>query len=376
MTEKRFALIIGDDQYKDVGLKKLRAPAEDVVDLSNVLQDPTIGCFEVQTLLNEKTYKVKPAIEAFFTDRTYDDLSLLYFSCHGVKNESGQLYFATRDTQLKLLDSTAISTNFINDVMSHSRSRRQVLLLDCCYSGAFARGMAVKAGKSIGINERFKWSGRAVLTSSDAMEYSFEEGEPMGKDVHSLFTRALVHGLKTGKADLDGDGFISIFDLYDYVYNCVSAKTSQQRPMIMTFVKGTVIIAKNRNPTVKPKSHPRDVVGIDKIVFKNIAGICPEEMINNFKNGGITNTQVISILKHNSSLEMLGSYKSKEISPLLIQELKNLENRLEKLDKIKGYKLNNSLYETDEEKRELHTIGSNIKKTVCWLKKIYQVRTY
>ena len=52
-----------------------------------------------------------------------------------------------------------------------------------------------------------------------------------------------------------------------------------------------------------------------------------QKMINNFENGGITNTQVISILKHNSSLEMLGSCKSEEISPFLIQELKNFKKQ-------------------------------------------------
>jgi uncharacterized caspase-like protein len=92
---------------------------------------------------------------------------LLYVSCHGIKDLNGILYFATSDTNRKLLRATAISANFVNEVMLESNSRRQVLLLDCCFSGAIARGM--KSGdKDIHSNEQFQGRGRAVMTASDA----------------------------------------------------------------------------------------------------------------------------------------------------------------------------------------------------------------
>ena len=55
------------------------------------------------------------------------DLLLIYFSCHGIKDVNGQLYFAMVDTRLNQLDSTAISANFVNDMMSRSPSDQQVL---------------------------------------------------------------------------------------------------------------------------------------------------------------------------------------------------------------------------------------------------------
>ena len=85
-----------------------------------------IGGFEVKTLLDEPSYKVNEEIQAFFSDRGRDDLLLLYFSCHGIKDEEGQLYFATSNTSRKLLDATAISANFVNRMMFRSRSRRQL----------------------------------------------------------------------------------------------------------------------------------------------------------------------------------------------------------------------------------------------------------
>lgn len=254
MTEKRVALIIASDRFEDTDLRQLVAPAQDAEALSRVLADPAIGSFEVRTLLNELSYKVNQEIEIFFADRKRNDLLLLYLSSHGVKDEDGQLYYATTDTRRKLLLSTAVSANFVNNIMRRSRSRRQVLLLDCCYSGAFARGMEIKAGKDIGTGEYFKEGrGRVVLTASDAMQYAFEGDEVKGEGVRSIFTHTLVQGLETGEADIDTDGDVSFDDLYSYVYDRVTDKKPEQEPRKWGFdVQGKIIIARNPNPVVKP----------------------------------------------------------------------------------------------------------------------------
>ena len=206
MTEKRHALIIASYQYQDPDLRQLIAPAQDAEGLARVLQDSAIGGFQVQTLQNERSYKVNQAIEAFFADRKPDDLLLLYYSGHGIKDEDGRLYFATTDTRRTMLRTTAIPTTLVNDVMRYSRSWRQVLLLDCCYSGAFAKGMIAKASAGIDAKEHFKGRGRVVLTASDAIQYAFEEDKVIGEGSHSVFTRHLIQGLKTGEADLDDNG--------------------------------------------------------------------------------------------------------------------------------------------------------------------------
>ena len=46
------------------------------------------------------THEVNLAVEEFFADREPDDLLLVHFSCHGVKDEDGELYFATPNTEL------------------------------------------------------------------------------------------------------------------------------------------------------------------------------------------------------------------------------------------------------------------------------------
>ena len=56
-----------------------------------------------------------------------------------------------------------------------------------------------------------------MLTASRATEYSFEGGQASGEGVPSVFTHAIVSGLRTGDADRDKDGLITVDDLYHYV---------------------------------------------------------------------------------------------------------------------------------------------------------------
>jgi caspase domain-containing protein len=146
MDDTRSALIVATDAYTEPGLRQLRAPASDAKALAGVLRDPRIGEFEVRTLLNKPAFVISEAVEEFFDDRSRDDLLLLHFSCHGVKDEGGDLYFAAANTKLRRLGATAVAAEFVNRCMSRSRSRRVVLLLDCCYAGAFERSMTARAG--------------------------------------------------------------------------------------------------------------------------------------------------------------------------------------------------------------------------------------
>ena len=46
----------------------------------------------------------------------------------------------------------------------------------------------------------------------------------------SVFTDAVITGLRTGDADLDGDGLITLDELYDYVFDRVRALNPRQVP--------------------------------------------------------------------------------------------------------------------------------------------------
>jgi uncharacterized membrane protein len=262
---------VASDRYDDPDLGSLRSPVHDVTALAAVLADPRIGGFEVDQVFNRQAHEVNAAIEDFFCDKQPDDVLLLYVSCHGVKDDGGRLYFATSNTRVRRLGSTGIASSFVSEQMTNSMSRNIVLLLDCCYSGAFVEGMVVRGGGSVGINERLSGSGRAILSSSSALEYSFEldrqrvtkeitqvGAESRGGDGPSVFTEALVRGLTTGRADRNRDGRISIDELYDYTFTEVTAVNPNQTPTKFSDVSGELIVAYSPG-TVRPAQLPDEV---------------------------------------------------------------------------------------------------------------------
>ena len=66
-----------------------------------------------------------------------------------------------------LLRSTAIEDSFVNDVMQSSRARSIVLVLDCCHSGAFGKGLAPKSATTVDVEHRFEGRGGMTLIGVD-----------------------------------------------------------------------------------------------------------------------------------------------------------------------------------------------------------------
>lgn len=246
----RAALVIACGDYAEPKLRPLRAPAQDAEALVHVLANRSIGDYEVKSLINKPSHVLNEEIEGFFADSGRADLLLLYFSCHGIKDESGRLYFAAHNTKLNRLAATSVSSVFVNEQIDRSRSRQKVLLLDCCYSGAFARGLAPRSNGSVQVRSNFQGQGLAVITASDSMEYAWEEGElTLDAARPSIFTTQLVNGLESGEADLDEDGKISVRDLYEYVFEQVRRVTPNQTPTKFEHgLQGELYIATSTRP--------------------------------------------------------------------------------------------------------------------------------
>ena len=132
--------------------------------------------------------------------------------------------------------------------MNSSVCRQKVLILDCCYSGAFPGGWAAKGDSEVHTLEKFHGGrGKVVLTASDSTQYSFEGGDLSGTGSASLFTRYLVEGLRSGAADQDEDGDVGLDELYTYVHDRVTEVMPQQRPKKQEDLEGRIVIARNCN---------------------------------------------------------------------------------------------------------------------------------
>ncbi|MFJ5559771.1 caspase family protein [Streptomyces sp. NPDC093250] len=244
MSGGRFALLVATGRYENPSLRRLRSPSRDADGLEQVLRDPRIGDFDVRTLVDGPHHEVTRAIEDFFLDRRRDDLLLLHLSCHGLKDDNGELHFAAADTDRRLLASTSVSAAFLHTQMRRCRARSIVLLLDCCYSGAFLPGG--KGDTTVHIQDELAGHGRVVITATNRTEYAWE-GERLSEldPEPSRFTGAVIEGLRTGEADRNADGLIGVDELYDYVYERLQAGRVAQRPQMWAQLENRVVVARS-----------------------------------------------------------------------------------------------------------------------------------
>ena len=258
----KYALIIANTEYIDPGLAQLTAPGKDAEDFARVLKDQNLCAFDdVKVLFNQLSSSVVEAIDEFFDQRKPDDLLVVYFSGHGVRDEFGSLFLAVRNTIRSRLRSTAIRTDYIRESMDQSRSKRQVLILDCCNSGAFPQGTKAETGGVMGLTRAFQGYGRFVLTASDATQFAWEGNQVIGETDNSLFTHFLVKGME-GEADRDGDGKITVDELYDYAFDQVSRVTPKQTPTKSAAkVEGEIVLRQfMRLEDIKSVALPDDLI--------------------------------------------------------------------------------------------------------------------
>lgn len=253
----KVALLIGVSEYEP-GLNPLPGAVKDIAAMQQVLQHPDLGGFAeyVKVLKNPDRQVIEEEIENLFVGRQKDDLVLLFFSGHGIKDDRGRLYLTTRKTrktlQGELIRSTAVSASFVHESMLRSRSRRQVVILDCCFSGAFAEGLSAKDDGTVDIRTQLGGEGRAVLTSSSSTQYSFEL---QGSDL-SLYTRYLIEGIQTGAADQDEDGIVSIGELHEYAGQKVREIKPEMKPEIYPSREGYKIQL-TKVPPIDPRQRYR-----------------------------------------------------------------------------------------------------------------------
>ena len=249
----KVALLIGVSEY-ETGLDGLPSAVNDVTAMRQVLANPEMGDFvdaSVTVLQNPSRQVMEDAIYHLFANRQKDDLVLLYFSGHGVVDDGGEFYFASRFTrkdQGRLVPTTAVAARSVRDWMEQSKSQCKVIILDSCFSGAFAKGVKAKDSGSVNPERFLGGKGTAILTASTSIEFALTRE---GFDL-SIYTHYLVEGIRTGGADRDNDGFISVEELHDYANSKVKEAAPAMTPQFYPVKEGfKILLAKS------PKDDPQ-----------------------------------------------------------------------------------------------------------------------
>jgi hypothetical protein len=241
LAPHRIALLVGIQGYDDPEWRPLRYPGADAAALAAVLRDPEIGGFdEIEVLADRPTREEVRAALSRLADRSRDerDTVLLYFSSHGTlaRDATGLLrrFLVARDTRVSDVPGTGLAMDEIKADFDRLRSRRKVLVLATCHSGAGksllpedvrAELGGIKAGFFVRPIEEVSRAS-VVLSASDWGEAARED-EKLGNDVYTHF---LVEALRIG-ADRNGDGAVTVSEAHDYARRLTYEFTGgRQRP--------------------------------------------------------------------------------------------------------------------------------------------------
>jgi len=219
---RRFAILVGINQYSDSGLVALQKAQNDAEDLGTSLS--RLGGYRSVTVMSgglpysdinfPSKNKIVDRVASLADIVKSEDQVLFFFSGHGVNDSSGASYILPIDAQIK--DPTGTGIDLQNDIigpLQRAGVKNIVCLIDACQKTvARDKGIAI-----VGVND-FKAGSRAVvITATGKGRASYED--PAG--ANGLFTRGILAAL-AGEGDLNRDGALSVSELERFLPDTVS----------------------------------------------------------------------------------------------------------------------------------------------------------
>jgi uncharacterized caspase-like protein len=227
MSGRKLGLLIGINEYSDPKHSNLHFATKDAKEMMDVLQNPDIGVFDDVTLLLDESQRnvLKKIEKLFLKDANFEDLVLIYFSGHGKLDSEFKLNLILKDTETDY-QYTALNFDLITKCIEQSKCKKAVIILDCCHSGA----ADIKGDCLVKTLSDTSGSGTFVLSATT--------GANVAKEAHEfengIFTHFLLDGLRNGDADLGGDGFIDIIELYEYASKRCNDEYAQVTTLTMS----------------------------------------------------------------------------------------------------------------------------------------------
>jgi hypothetical protein len=223
---RRFALVVGtgDDQPPAGGEGRAVHAARDARTLASLLQQSGFAAADVILLESREATRRRVLAELRrMRGRVQDeDTIVIFFSGRGSVGpaEDGRLhyYLVPYDGRLADLARTALEDDQLEEAIGNLPARQVVVLLDASFSGGDTPTIRSRSLSNPAVTTApavrplvGASTGRAVLSASPPDQPAFEDDQRGG-----LFSSFLVEALR-GAADLNGDGAITVFELFQFV---------------------------------------------------------------------------------------------------------------------------------------------------------------
>jgi len=251
--ERVWAVIIGINRYKH--LPHLKYSVNDAREFYRYLVEVNrVPREHIWLLLDEEATldRIRSILGTHLRRQAEkDDMVIIFLAGHGATERDAtsldgdglEKYILPYNADPKDLYASALPMNEVSRIFQRIGSERLVFIGDTCYSGASGGRTVPVSGTRANLSGAFldrlsQGRGRVILTASDANEVSVEKDELQ----HGVFTYYLLEALR-GKADFDGDGLITVDEVYRYVSTKVPQATGQdQHPVKKGEMRGQIIL--------------------------------------------------------------------------------------------------------------------------------------
>ena len=299
------ALLVGVGSYENEQLSDLDSPMIDVRDWAEVLRSRELGSFDdVRVLLNEDAHVLQNRIYDFLSAAGPADFLLMYYSGHGRLHENRRLYLTATTTDPDRLPPTAMPADELRHWVDECRAGQLVLVLDCCHAGAFA--------------DLKQWGNRSriVLVSAGSTELAHEGDGHRQHALPSAFSGPFLEGLRTGAADRDGNGVISVREAFEYAaVRMVGRGERRQTPQMRAAGVGDLILS---NAPRSTDLIPSDLLLLTRSALPSARTVAVDELSNWLRGAHRSRKEVAAV---HEALEILERDENERVAARARQAL-------------------------------------------------------
>lgn len=226
------AIVIGVSEYQDEGILDLKYAHRDAKAFEAFIRNRMDNPY-IQTFINQEATlaSLQTGLLQLLNGCEKGDRAIIYFAGHGdveTKNAAEKGYLLAYDTPKNNYRLNALDIAYLSDTILYGlflKGVATIVILDACHSGNLA-GHAI-GGREATATELAKRAGNEIkILSCQPYELSYES-EEMGQG-RGIFSYFLTDGLY-GRADMDNDRQIDLFELEDFVKKNVRFTTQKQQ---------------------------------------------------------------------------------------------------------------------------------------------------
>jgi caspase domain-containing protein len=232
-TRKLYAVVVGVSDYSDPALR-LQYAAKDARDFAAALQAQK-GLYyadvQIHPLVDREVTRAS-VIEALqWLEKSApgpNDVSVLFLAGHGFTDEKQTYLFYPSDATDGDQRAKGVSETDIRKTLQDLQGKI-LWFLDTCSAGSATKRPPVDMNVLINGASASENGGIVVFASSTGRQVSVESGD-WG---NGAFTKAIIEGIKLGKADLLGDGNITTSSLDTFLEHRVRMLTEEKQTPVM-----------------------------------------------------------------------------------------------------------------------------------------------